>query len=69
MPSYIIEYQDPREGWRPILNFSGENGPDAFERFNDQEHLEAGEYRFRPSDDDKWEYVTLTEDGAEIFTD
>lgn len=68
MPSYILEYQDPREGWQPVLNISGKDGPEAFQRFNDDRRLEAGEYRFRPSDDDNWEYVTLTEDGAEIYT-
>ncbi len=68
MASYQVEWNDPNNGWRFIRSLSGETGTDAFQRFNDQEGLEPGEYRFR-TDEGVWEYVTLTEDGAEIYTE
>jgi hypothetical protein len=68
MPEYQLEWQDSDEGWRLIRSIRGQDAPEAFQRFNDQEELEPGEYRLRADPDADWEYVTLTEDGAEIYT-
>lgn len=69
MTTYALELQDPNDGWRFIRNLTGETGTDAFLRLHDLEDLEHGEYRFRTDEEKPWEYVTVTEDGAEVFTE
>jgi hypothetical protein len=66
--TYHVEMKDARNGWKFIGNATGDGGPDAFKRFNEREGLAAGSYRIR-NQEGYWDYTTLTEDGAEIFTE